>query len=223
MLLENSRGLLACEPLQGLAMESFWEAPGWKSERLTASSFISWKLLLHVESSLPLWPRPSFLSFPIYFWKSLGYPNSICMCKIADLCMHNKSSMTSCQCCDDFPCIIHSVILCICSDKISKGEWSIPMDDVWGRAPVSLSNVCLSELPVDLSPWALCQLQQPPHLVCIVKLELTSTFLVSNWRVLQVYQEEESRRDGISLRHRSVVTSRWYLPLLVFSCIEKNK
>lgn len=186
---------LCVSPCRDLAMESFWETPGWKSEWLRASSFISWKLLLHMESSFPLWPRPSFFSFPIYFWKSLGFPDSICMCKIADLCMHNKSSMTSCQCCDYFPCIIHSVILCICSDKTSKGEWRIPMDDVWERVPVSLSNVCLSELPVDLSPWALCQQQHPPHLVCIVKLELTSVFLVSNWRVLQIYQEIENAEE----------------------------
>lgn len=69
------------------------------------------------------------------------------------------------------------------------------MDDVWERVPVSLSNVCLSELPVDLSPWALCQQQHPPHLVCIVKLELTSVFLVSNWRVLQIYQEIENAEE----------------------------
>lgn len=203
--------------------------PWSPSERHLAGSLNgSQPLHLFLENFFCVWNHPfpcdlGLVFSPFLFtFGNLWDIQILCMCKIADLCMHNKSSVTSCQCCDDFPCIIHSVILCICSDKISKGEWSIPMDDVWGRAPVSLSNVCLSELPVDLSPWALCQLQHPPHLVRTVKLELTSTFLVSNWRVLQVYQEEESRRDGISLRHLSV-TSHWYLPLLVFFCIEKNK
>lgn len=145
-------GLLVCKHLLGLGRWVLWRDTWlWVWAALSEESMFGTSALIFFLKTFGMWnlpcdPSPNFLSFLIDFWKCLTIPNPICTCKIAALCTQNKNSMTSWQCQqrDYLPCIIHSVTLCICGDKMSWGEWRIPMDDAWARALVSLSSVFAS-------------------------------------------------------------------------------